>query len=294
MKQAFLNLTLLMFLTMAPVSAWANNCQQAERLFKQSQRASSTNQQIQLLTEATRLCPAVVGLADAHYALAQLKEKSGDLANAQQLYQNIINSDPNYARAYAGLGEILMKRKDYNQAAKVFDNYLNLADQNPALQSQIEKYEKRLEAAHDMIIASFSAEDMYDNLIVGRSVGPQAVVFEHDIPVRFKSNSANISRGDPAWKQCQKIADKLTEVFKQHNSPIRIEGHTDNRGSARYNEILSEKRAESVRKVLITNFQVPAHLLQTIGMGEYHPISNNRTRNGRFLNRRVKLVRIRR
>ena len=293
MKQAFLNLPLLIFLTMAaaPLSAWANNCQQAEQLFKQSQRASSTNQQIQLLTEATRQCPAKY-LADAHYALAQLKEKSGDLTNAKQLYQNIIDSEPNYARAYAGLGEILMKEDDYNQAAEAFDNYLNLADQNPALQSQIEKYDKRLEAAQDMIIASFSPEQLYKNLTEGRSVGPQ-VVFEHDIPMRFKSNSAKINRGDSAWQQCKKIAEVLKDLFKQHNSPIRIEGHTDNRGLTRYNERLSEKRAESVKKVLTTNFQVPAHLLQTIGMGEAHPIANNRTRHGRFKNRRVRLVRIR-
>ncbi len=67
---------------------------------------------------------------------------------------------------------------------------------------------------------------------------------------------------------------------------VRIEGHTDSRGSDRYNLTLSKQRAESVRRYLIGQGIAPDRLISE-GYGETRPIEDNRTSEGRAANRRV-------
>ncbi len=66
-----------------------------------------------------------------------------------------------------------------------------------------------------------------------------------------------------------------------------IEGHTDSRGRAEYNQELSERRAESVRWFLIQRHGInPARLIAR-GFGKRFPIASNKTEAGRAQNRRV-------
>jgi outer membrane protein OmpA-like peptidoglycan-associated protein len=67
---------------------------------------------------------------------------------------------------------------------------------------------------------------------------------------------------------------------------VRIEGHTDSQGGASTNQRLSERRATSVRKYLISQ-GVAEGRLASKGLGEDKPIDTNRTRSGRANNRRV-------
>ncbi|WP_223639684.1 OmpA family protein [Corallococcus sp. EGB] len=86
--------------------------------------------------------------------------------------------------------------------------------------------------------------------------------------------------------------DRLSDVataLKQSNSPLLIEGHTDARGSAEYNDQLSERRAESVKNFLV-NQGVPADRIEIRGMGKSRPVASNSTAEGRANNRRVEIV----
>jgi outer membrane protein OmpA-like peptidoglycan-associated protein len=67
---------------------------------------------------------------------------------------------------------------------------------------------------------------------------------------------------------------------------IRIEGHTDNVGAARYNQELSIRRADSVARELV-QAGIPAHSIQRIGLGYSKPVADNATVDGRAQNRRV-------
>ncbi len=70
---------------------------------------------------------------------------------------------------------------------------------------------------------------------------------------------------------------------------IRIEGHTDSKGSKAKNKILSLQRAESVRNYLIKK-GVSAARIQTEGLGDSRPIADNGFDFGRRLNRRTEVV----
>jgi OOP family OmpA-OmpF porin len=84
--------------------------------------------------------------------------------------------------------------------------------------------------------------------------------------------------------------DAVAKVLKMNPSVrIRIEGHTDNVGSAKYNVLLSERRANSV-KVYLEKLGIDADRLSTIGYGFSRPIATDSTPEGRDLNRRVELT----
>src|SRR5207302_8457052 len=73
------------------------------------------------------------------------------------------------------------------------------------------------------------------------------------------------------------------------NTYLRVEGNTDTRGSAKLNKTLSEKRAESVKKYLVSHFGIPETRFQTIGEGASKPVASNETEAGRQQNRRTEL-----
>jgi outer membrane protein OmpA-like peptidoglycan-associated protein len=87
--------------------------------------------------------------------------------------------------------------------------------------------------------------------------------------------------------------DKLGKALtlpEYENYRVRIEGHTDNVGSDRYNQSLSQKRAESVKRYLVQHFQLEPERLSVTGYGKINPITTNDTPEGRSKNRRVQVV----
>lgn len=71
---------------------------------------------------------------------------------------------------------------------------------------------------------------------------------------------------------------------------IRVEGHTDNVGSEAYNQGLSERRAQSVRDKLVTDFGIDGASVSTQGYGESRPADDNSTEEGRANNRRADVI----
>jgi outer membrane protein OmpA-like peptidoglycan-associated protein len=71
---------------------------------------------------------------------------------------------------------------------------------------------------------------------------------------------------------------------------IIVEGHTDSTGTRANNELLSQKRAESVRSYLVANGTLPGHLITAVGYGPSRPLAPNETAAGRAINRRIDVV----
>jgi outer membrane protein OmpA-like peptidoglycan-associated protein len=87
------------------------------------------------------------------------------------------------------------------------------------------------------------------------------------------------------------VLDAVVEAL-QKNPAIKIEvqGHTDNKGAAAYNKGLSDRRATSVMKYLVSH-GVEAGRLTSHGYGFERPLVDNSTEQNRALNRRVQFVR---
>lgn len=100
--------------------------------------------------------------------------------------------------------------------------------------------------------------------------------------IHFKSGSAEI------LPESYPILDEAAKILKENPTIIvEVQGHTDSRGSARYNLKLSQRRAEAVVKYLVEKHGIDPKRLIPKGYGESRPIASNATPEGRALNRRV-------
>ena len=71
---------------------------------------------------------------------------------------------------------------------------------------------------------------------------------------------------------------------------VEVQGHTDNIGSEGYNLKLGYKRAEQVMRYLNMEQGIPLFRMNVISYGEYKPLADNSTKDGRAQNRRVTMV----
>ncbi len=102
--------------------------------------------------------------------------------------------------------------------------------------------------------------------------------------VKFKTGSADIQPG----KDSEEVLQAVAKVIAAHPDikKLRIEGHTDDKGSAALNKKLSADRAASVVKWLVKN-GVPAAMLTSQGFGPERPLVPNKDEDSRRQNRRV-------
>ena len=99
----------------------------------------------------------------------------------------------------------------------------------------------------------------------------------------FASSSADIDVANSS------ILNEIGETLSRWPAlKMQIIGHTDDTGSATFNQSLSQKRAEAVRKYFQDNFSaIDTAKYSAVGMGEESPIADNKTVDGRQANRRV-------
>ncbi|MEM9529391.1 MAG: OmpA family protein [Pseudomonadota bacterium] len=86
------------------------------------------------------------------------------------------------------------------------------------------------------------------------------------------------------------VLDSVTLVLDEYDQTlIEVVGHTDSTGSDRYNQLLSERRAESVAGYLMRGGVLPRRVASA-GYGEDYPVASNASSSGRAANRRVELT----
>ncbi len=102
--------------------------------------------------------------------------------------------------------------------------------------------------------------------------------------VNFDTNSAKL------MPESMTILDRAVKALNDNPSVhVRVEGHTDSRGTAEYNKALSERRASSVVDYLVSK-GIKSNRLSAIGYGEASPVAPNDTKENMYKNRRVDLV----
>jgi OmpA-OmpF porin, OOP family len=130
----------------------------------------------------------------------------------------------------------------------------------------------------------FNIADTLERKMVGvvslKEIHQDIVKFVFNDVYLFDLNSSKF------FEQYHSRLQVLVDALKDHNVTILIEGHTDNSGGLKYNQKLSQKRADEVRQYLITHGAKPEQII-TKGYGETKPLNDNSTKGLRDLNRRV-------
>ncbi len=114
-------------------------------------------------------------------------------------------------------------------------------------------------------------------------VTPQEIKIDLSADVLFDFDKADLK---PAAEE--QLNHLLTVVNSKPNAAVAIEGHTDVRGDAAYNQALSQKRAEAVRAWLIAHGTSGDRLTAT-GAGESRPVRTGNTEADHQANRRVEI-----
>ncbi|MEZ2874464.1 hypothetical protein CJF40_13575 [Pseudomonas lundensis] len=78
-------------------------------------------------------------------------------------------------------------------------------------------------------------------------------------------------------------------LIKNPDRKVIVEGYTDSKGSAAYNQGLSERRANAVKNALVRAGVEPSRIVAQ-GYGKEYPVASNATNSGRAQNRRVEVT----
>ena len=114
-------------------------------------------------------------------------------------------------------------------------------------------------------------------------VGENQLLLRLENGIGFSSNSYQLDSS--IHNTLRGVARILVEY---PDTSLVIDGHTDSTGSDNTNQILSERRAESVRSFLISQGVATGRAIAR-GNGERYPLCSNSTTQGRSCNRRVEI-----
>jgi len=89
------------------------------------------------------------------------------------------------------------------------------------------------------------------------------------------------------------VVKEIATVLKENASmKIKVVGHTSSDGDDSANMELSKKRSAAVKDMIVNQFGVEEARLVTEGKGETQPVADNKTKEGKMLNRRVEFIKL--
>lgn len=148
----------------------------------------------------------------------------------------------------------------------------------------------RPQAATDAILRRLESDlspELQSHAISLRQTPEGLVLSLHEIGF-FDSGSSDMRASSTS------TFDRIGSVVASSGSNLRIEGHTDNvpihTVHFHSNWELSTARAAEIIRLLITRENISPERLSAAGYGEYHPVADNATEEGRRLNRRIDIV----
>jgi outer membrane protein OmpA-like peptidoglycan-associated protein len=145
---------------------------------------------------------------------------------------------------------------------------------------------QRADAANKAAADAMNAASVADKKAVDIDRAARRLVFEvvlQEDKARFDNGKATLA--PEAKAELDQLITQLSS--NPQNYYLEIEGHTDSRGSIESNERLGLQRAESVKRYLYEQHNVPLHKMNVISFGETKPTAPNNNRANRAQNRRV-------
>jgi OOP family OmpA-OmpF porin len=148
------------------------------------------------------------------------------------------------------------------------------------MEAQVDTSGCPLDSDNDGVI---DLDDACPNTPAGFKVDETGCPEMMELHLTYKTNSADIDAAS-----APKVRDFGRFLQQNRGYKAHVIGHTDSVGSESYNMKLSEKRAVSVRSMLVEQ-GVDASRITTEGRGETDPKADNATAEGRQANRRIEV-----
>ena len=206
--------------------------------------------------------------------IKNLMRDTTKLGNSIRQYQSMLNVNMTEQEKLNAL--LNQKKNELNERERTINELQQM------INAQNEKVRKLLSSVKDALLG-FSS----DELTVREKDGKVYVAMSDKL--LFQSGSARLDkRGEEALGKLAEVLNKQTDI------DVFIEGHTDNKPintvQFKDNWDLSVIRATSVVRILIKNYNVNPLQIQPSGRGEYMPVDDNETAEGRSKNRRTEII----
>ena len=194
----------------------------------------------------------------------------------------------------------VFKKNDWNHIAisfnkrafKMYLNYkriVNIPNMKQPRSWYMEGYSDSKKGVYvTNIVMAKGAVELYDRNATDYSSAVEKAIVETG---KFVTNNILFETGKATLKpesmeEIQKVADYMK---KNPSARFEVQGHTDNSGSDKVNDPLSQERAEAVVKAL-EGMGVDPFNLRPVGKGSHEPVADNGTEAGRAQNRRVEFI----
>ena len=206
--------------------------------------------------------------------IKNLMRDTTKMGNSIRQYQSMLNVNMTEQEKLNAL--LNQKKNELNERERTINELQQM------INAQNEKVRKLLSSVKDALLG-FSS----DELTVREKDGKVYVAMSDKL--LFQSGSARLDkRGEEALGKLAEVLNKQTDI------DVFIEGHTDNKPintvHFKDNWDLSVIRATSVVRILIKNYNVNPLQIQPSGRGEYMPVDDNETAEGRSKNRRTEII----
>ena len=206
--------------------------------------------------------------------IKNLMRDTTKMGNSIRQYQSMLNVNMTEQEKLNAL--LNQKKNELNERERTINELQQM------INAQNEKVRKLLSSVKDALLG-FSS----DELTVREKDGKVYVAMSDKL--LFQSGSARLDkRGEEALGKLAEVLNKQTDI------DVFIEGHTDNKPintvQFKHNWDLSVIRATSVVRILIKNYNVNPLQIQPSGRGEYMPVDDNETAEGRSKNRRTEII----
>jgi outer membrane protein OmpA-like peptidoglycan-associated protein len=135
--------------------------------------------------------------------------------------------------------------------------------------------------------------DKCPDSVAGQTIGPDGC----PVPVSIDLQGVTFAYDRATLEsEAKAVLDEAVKILLRHPAlKVEVAGHTDSRGDAKYNQLLSERRAKAVYDYLAQNGVDEARLIGPLGFGETRPLVPNQKPDGsddpaaRAKNRRTEL-----
>ena len=206
--------------------------------------------------------------------IKNLMRDTTKMGNSIRQYQSMLNVNMTEQEKLNAL--LNQKKNELNERERTINELQQM------INAQNEKVRKLLSSVKDALLG-FSS----DELTVREKDGKVYVAMSDKL--LFQSGSARLDkRGEEALGKLAEVLNKQTDI------DVFIEGHTDNKPintvQFKDNWDLSVIRATSVVRILIKNYNVNPLQIQPSGRGDYMPVDDNETAEGRSKNRRTEII----
>jgi outer membrane protein OmpA-like peptidoglycan-associated protein len=265
--------------------ALAQDCAAAETLFYESEQASKFADRERALLRSLELCPSF----QAAYRLATAYQKENRPSEALEACNralDLADSDEGQALAMGRKGQLMAAEGKAGEALALLTEARSRHPQPPGW---IEESMKGIELKQAATVMDARALTMAFADSKAFCVCPKV-----NVRINFALDRADLTGNGP--EQLRQMGEALvgqlskkgfTVVARQDSKKVLIIGHTDTQGDERYNQTLSERRAETVKNELERQYPQLAGKIRTEGHGESQPQYRGSSEEDHRLNRRV-------